>query len=347
MDYAVTALWFIAVMAGIKGAKSYWWLLLTGITVGLTMLTKFHGFLLFFPLGGYFIWKRRYIRFGLIAVVACAVYIVGWPWMWTETLAHFGEYLHMQFIHGSVPEYVLGHLYPFAPWWYPTLMFMVTTPVFLLITFFVGAYRTITKGNSFDKIILINALFPILFFSLPGVYRYDWVRLFLPAFPFVCLVAGMGIKFLSRKIPVAVFWGLWFVTIFFSVIRIYPWVSSYYNELVGGPAGAASLGFESEYYGNAYLGVLPWMNGHKSDMMCVPFTKHAVDYYQAMGQIEAGVVFGATGDACRYEIILMRQGFIMQDAYISKLVAKRRPVFAVTLDGVSLVGVYDRTGIKN
>lgn len=360
MDYAIMALWFVAVVAGMKGIKNYFWLVISAVTVGVTMLTKLHGFLLFLPTGGYWFWhtythkfpKRAYISAIIFLAIAGAVYIGGWPWLWTSTIQHLGEYFHIQFIHGSVPEYVLGHFYTFAPWWYTPLMFLITTPALILIAFFIGAYWSVRYGRVFDKVLLLNALFPIIFFSLPGVYRYDWVRLFLPAFPFVCLVAGKGIWVICskasskrRSLLIIIVYVFWLTTVYSSVVRIYPWVSSYYNEFVGGPKGAATLGFESEYYGNAYIGVLPWMNDHKNDMMCVPFTKHAVDYYQAMGQIQAGVVFGATGDACRYEIILMRQGFILQDPYITKLVNSREPVYSVSLDGVPLVGVFDRTGM--
>ncbi len=367
MDYAISALWFIAVITFIKGMKNYASLTISGICIGCTLLTKLHGFLLFIPIGVYWIWywhrslhgkHLAQVRHAVILLLYCivlalGVYIVGWPWLWTSPMAHLGEYFRIQFAHGTIPVYIFGHTYAYAPWWYAPVMFLSTTPMFVLGAFFIGAIWALRSKSTWDRIILLNALYPIIFFSLPGVYRYDWVRLFLSAYPFVCLVAGRGIfvsiKFFDRRIRPLVGLAIlciWLFTVFSSVIRIHPWESSYYNELVGGILGAHRLGFESEFYGNAYVGVLPWMNANKKDMMCVSFTKNVMDYYQAMGQIEPGVVYGATGDACKYEIILMRQGLFIRDVSLAQITKTQKPVYTVSVDGVTLVGVYDITKIQ-
>lgn len=356
LDYATAALWFIAVVTGMKGIRRNVWLVPAGIVTGLAMLTRLHGYLLFVPIVGLIVWlwpKDAIKKIVILVGVAVAVYVAGWPWLWTNTISHMGEYFRLQSVHGGVTEYIFGQRYDFAPWWYTPVMFLTTTPAFVLILFATGTYRIVRVGTIWERFMLFNALYPIVFFSLPGVVRYDWVRLFLPAFPFVALVAGYGAVYVThifrkkyRLVALIILIAAWTATLYFSVIRIHPWESAYYNEFVGGAAGANKLGMESEFWGNGYLGVLPWMNSHKSDMMCVPFTRAAVDYYQAMGQIEAGVVSGATGEACRYEIILMRQGYIYRDPYITKLVTTRQPVYSVSLDGVPLVSVYDRTGFK-
>jgi hypothetical protein len=345
MDYAISALWFVAVIAAMKGLKNNFWLLMSALCVGLTMLTKLHGFLLFIPIGGYFIWKKKLTRFIVVVVVAFTVYIAGWPWLWTNLPAHLGEYFRIQTAHGSVPEYIFGTTYRFAPWWYPMVMVLTTTPALILILFFAGAYRAIRNGTLWDRVILANALFPIAFFSLPGVYRYDWVRLFLPAYPFIILIAGKGIAGVHKALRVVVLF-LWIITLFYSVIRIHPWESAYYNELVGGVRGAKQIGMESEFWGNSYLGVLPWMNLHKDHMMCVTPTTYPFYYYQAMGQIQPGVVFTAGRNACDYVIVLMRQGLFILDPYIEKVVRTQKPIYSVSVDAVPLVAVYDIRTVK-
>lgn len=338
MDYAVAALWFIAVVTGLKGAEDYFFLTVSGICVGLTMLTKLHGFLLFVPVGGYLVWRKQYVKLGVLVFIAFAIYIGGWPWLWTHTFTHIQEYFHIQTAHGSIPEFIFGKTYTFAPWWYPIIMFMTTTPALILILFAIGTFNT-------DSIILFNALYPILFFTLPGVYRYDWIRLFLPAFPFVCLVVGYGIqKFKRIFAPFIII--VWFITLYFSVIRIHPWESAYYNEFVGSIAGAYKLGMETEFWGNSYLGVLPWMNANKMHLMCVTPTTHPFYYYQAMGQIESGVTFTADRNSCDYVVVLMRQGLFIRDPYIAKIVGTQKPIYTVSVDGVSLVRVYDITKMK-
>lgn len=350
MDYAIAALWFIAVITGIKGTNQYFWLIVSALSIALTMLTKLHGFLLFLPVGGYLLWKKKYTRFFVLVVTAFATYIAFWPWLWTHTIVHLQEYFRIQSAHGSVPEYIFGVTYPFAPWWYTAVNFFTTTPAYVLLFFFFGVYYCIRRGKTWDKIILLNALYPIVFFSLPGVYRYDWVRLFLPAFPFVCLVAGRGIVAILhmfghklRVVSLLAVIALWSGTIYASVIRIHPWESAYYNEFIGGIAGANRIGMESEFWGNSYLAVLLWMNANKKHAMCVTPTTHPFYYYQAMGQIEPGVVFTADKTSCEYVIVLMRQGVFIRDPFIARVVGSQKPVHTVSVDGVPLVGVYDIT----
>lgn len=350
LDYATAALWFMAVVFSMKGSKSYVWLTLSGICIGLAMLTKLHGFLLFVPVGGYLFWRKEYKKIVFIILIAVVVYIIGWPWLWTAPFAHLREYFRLQLVRGNFSAYIFGHTYMPAPWWYLPVMFLATTPVFVVIFFFLGSIVTIKKGSLWDRVILGNALFPIVFFSLPGIYRYDWVRFILASFPFVCLIAGKGMTVLINWFRPNVRWVcrvgiliLWLVTVYFSVIRIHPWESSYYNEFVGGIFGASRLGFETEYWGNANLGVLSWMNWNKKNMMCVWPEWLPFRYYQAMGQIQAGVVFRAEGDACKQIVILMRQSFFDRDPYIAKIVATQKPIYTVSVDGVPLVGVYENT----
>ena len=361
LDYAIASLWFMAVMFALKGMKNYLWLILSAVCVGCAMLTKLHGYLLFFPIGVYWVWyyrrsfhKRAVAVLLIFILVSISIYFIGWPWLWTSPVGHLQEYFRLQFDRGNLSSYIFGHIYASAPWWYLPVMFFATTPAFVLIFFFLGSVYSIRKGSSWDRMILLNALFPIVFFSLPGIYRYDWVRLILASFPFVCLLAGRGMtvaiqwfrpKF--RWIGTTVICIFWVCTVYFSVIKIHPWESSYYNEFVGGIAGASRLGFETEYWGNAYIGVLPWMNWNKQNMMCVWPDSGPFSYYQAMGQIEAGVVFKAQGNACKQIIILMRQSFFGRDPSIAKIVSTQKPVYTVSVDGVPLVGVYDKTKVKD
>jgi hypothetical protein len=363
LDYAVSALWFMAVVFGIKGMKNYVWLTLSAICVGLTMLTKLNGYLLFLPIVGYWAWYYRALwkkprlnkknigavtRLAFFIFVCFAVYVIGWPWLWTSPIEHLREYFQLQFVRGNFSAYIFGHSYMQAPWWYLPVMFLATTPAFVLVFFLLGSVYAVRRGSLWDRIILLNALYPIAFFSLPGIYRYDWVRFILASFPFVCLIAGRGIAVFKTWLRPGLRWAgmigillFWLVTVYSSIIRIHPLESSYYNEFVGGIAGASRLGFETEYWGNAYLGVLSWMNWNKQNMMCVWPEWLPFSYYQAMGQIQAGVVFKAKGNACKQIVILMRQSFFGRDPYIAKIVATQKPIYTVSVDGVPLVGVYD------
>lgn len=367
-DYAIASLWFIAVVTGMKGMTSYRWLTLSALCIGCTLLTKLHGFLLFIPIIGYWAFYYRktlvnkrpiqkkmsvIVKIFYVIGIALVVYFIAWPWLWTSPLPHLGDYFRVQIEHKSIPVYIFGQTFARAPWWYASVMFLSTTPALTLILFAVGAIYTFRKGKTWDRVMLANALYPLAFFSLPWVYCYDGIRIFLASFPFVCLVAGRGIITLIRSFPSRIRWLCacivllaWIVTVYVSVIQIHPYESSYYNEIVGGIPGAYKMGFETEFWGNAYLGILPWMNAYKKDMMCVSPTTNPFYYYQAMGQIEPGVVFNAGRGACKYAVVLMRQGLLLYDPFTANVVRTQKPVYALTVDGVLLVGVYDIEGLK-
>ena len=288
------------------------------------------------------------VRFCYLVGVALSVYILGWPWLWSTPIKNFSEYLTTQFTHLPAESYIFHTIYSKSPWWYTGVIFLSTTPAFVLSFFVYGSVYCIKKGSLWYKIILANAFFPLLFFSLPGIYRYDWVRLFLAAFPFVCIISVYGmftaihvVKPKLRRFGKVALLIIWLVTVYVSVIRIHPWESSYSNEFVGGIRGANALGFESEYWGNSYKAVLPWMNAHKDAMMCVAPTTNSFYYYQAMGQIESGVVFNAGFGACRSLIVLMRQGAIIPNQFIDTIIKTKRPIYTHSVDGVILTGVYD------
>ena len=363
-DYALAVIWFMAIVLVVKGMKNVLWLSVTTVLVGFTALTKLYGFLILIPITGYWVWNQKDILFRknnvqgkLISIVkilsiligSFVTYVILWPWLWKSPFTKFIEYLSIHSSHTGVPVAIFGQTYTHAPWWYTPIMLFSTTPIFILIFFIIGIIYIVKKGKERDWIFLINALFPLVFFSLPGVYRYDGVRLFLVSFPFMCLVAARGmqivIRVFSKKLqPLAcgIIFFCWLGTVYTSVINIHPWESSYYNELVGGVRGASRLGFESEYWGNAYLGVLPWMNAHKKDMMCTYPIVEPFYYYQAMGQIEGGVVFNAGRGACKYMVVLMRQG--MFDPFVKNMVATEKPVYQLLLQEVQLVGIYDIEG---
>lgn len=369
LDYAVVVLWFMAVITGLRGMKSYGWLIISAISIGLAMLTKLHGFVLLIPIGILWLltyWKRLIgkvslgqkticvVRMIFVLLLSLSIYFIGWPWLWTSTIPHFKEYLLLQTSHVGVPVMIFGQSYNHVGWWYVPVMFFVTTPAFVLLFFVYGSWQALKRGSVKDRIFLINALFPMAFFMLPMVNRYDWVRLFLPAFPFVCLIAGLGmvhaVKLLQKRrrlMGTIVIFCIWLLTVYFSVVRIHPWESAYYNEFVGGIPGAYKLGFETEFWGNSYVGILPWMNANKKEMMCVTPTTQPFYYYQAMGQIEGGVVFNAGLGACKYVVVLMRQGLFIKDPFIDWLVKTRVPIETVSVQGVTLVGVYDISDIKN
>jgi len=113
------------------------------------------------------------------------------------------EYFRLQFDRGNLSSYIFGHIYASAPMVGIYLScFFATTPAFVLIFFFLGSVYSNPEGSSWDRMILVKRVVSHCIFShYQEIYRYDWVRLILASFPFVCLLAGRGMTVAIQWFP--------------------------------------------------------------------------------------------------------------------------------------------------
>jgi len=177
----------------------------------------------------------------------------------------------------AIPVYYLGRIFgdnP-APWHYPFIMLAATTPLPILagaVAAMVRSLRQIRaqwRNRPHEILLLWSVVFQLLLFAVPGVPKYDGVRLLLPAMPFLAILAGHGAEagwlWVRERVknvkPVA--WGLgvmvaaWLLA---PIVLLHPLQLSYYSELVGGPWGANRLGFETTYWNDSLTGeVLDWV----------------------------------------------------------------------------------------
>jgi hypothetical protein len=96
--------------------------------------------------------------------------------------------------------------------------------------------------------------------SLPNVPMYGGVKLFLPAFPFIAVLAGLGFGPLEgERVRAAL--PRWVLPLTAAVVLL-PGIAgiaayrgawlSYYTEYIGGLRGATEAGLERQYYDLAY-----------------------------------------------------------------------------------------------
>jgi 4-amino-4-deoxy-L-arabinose transferase-like glycosyltransferase len=373
MDYAVTSLWLMVIYAYWKGMENPKWIFVSAILLGFALLTKINAWLIYIPLLFYWIlrhsghWKatfqgkaRLVSRDGILLfsklvpliVIPPIIFVVLWPWLWKETLERIFLYLAFHRHHPFVYVYYLGTQTPLAPWHYPWVLTLITVPLVTLIPFIIGWIRIIVCPNRTNVFLLFNALFPLLLISLPSVPKYDGERLFLPAFPFICLIAGMGIqqislwakKFQGEKIFYLLYACLLIWTLYSSVIKIHPYQSSYFNEVIGGVDGAVQKGFEPEYWGNAYIGVLELMNKHPENKYWIymadvePKILWGWKLYKEDELLGKSIQFGDKNNS-DYLILLIRPGFFDEEMWHHY--KYKDPVFSVKLSNTPLVNVYD------
>ncbi len=243
---------------------------LTGILLGLALLTKIQAVLIPIPVIIWALWKWRLkaikplLCWGGVGVL---VFFAGWPWLWFDPVGHLSEYLGRTT--GRVAIYIdyFGTKYADrdVPWHYPWVMLLVTIPLGLLVLALIGGWKTGRRSEaereqrSSGGVLLIGSLlWPLMLFSWPGITVYDGVRLFLMVFPMAAILIGVGAaqscewlqqQFSMRVARTAV--GLLILTQAYAAFAFSPCWLSYYSLLTGGLQGANALGMEVTYWGDS------------------------------------------------------------------------------------------------
>jgi hypothetical protein len=212
-----------------------------------------------------------------------------WPWLWFDTAARLQAYVQFHAQHYGILFYFAGVLYgeKIAPWYAPGLMAAITVPVPVLLLALAGALPplrslvasvplvrrwAVSEAGAwrddprarFAMLVFLQAAVQIAAVSAPSVPVYGGIKLFLPAFPFLAMLAGSGFAMIirdadllhlglrARRAIVAATAAALLAPGVVGVLAYGGAWLSYYNSLVGGVRGATASGFERQYYDLAY-----------------------------------------------------------------------------------------------
>jgi len=225
------------------------------------------------------------VLLGMVVVSPLLVWLM-WPWLWFDTMARLQGYLQFHLQHYGIFYYFRGALYgeQVAPWYAPWLMTALTVPLPVLVLALLGSWppvralvghvRSAWRGDQTSPLedsarllgffALLQVLVQLIAVSLPGVPVYGGIKLFLPAFPFLAILAGLGFARVLREIESLAVTDRtrWLVAVAVTSVVLLPGVLgvaayhgswlSYYNGLAGGLRGAVASGHERQYYDLAY-----------------------------------------------------------------------------------------------
>lgn len=372
----------LVVFCYLRGLDHPFWAVMTGIGFGLLLATKINGFFVPIPLiiWGHLYARRKYIdNLFAMLVLGPIVMVAVWPWLWHDTAVRLLDYLRFHATHQLTAVWFMGERWgynkPNAPWYYPSVMLAITTPIVALVLIGIGMIRTVIQPQRrpYGAFFLICALVMWAVASAPGTPKYDGVRLFLPVFPFLALLGGSGFVSLIRRIegaldrfgnrdPLRREWFTHKVAFAFVLLllvdgggaiwRYYPFMLSYYNPLVGGLKGA-SRDFESIYWGEAlnddtrtFLNSLP--DGSKIKVLAM--NEQNFKDLQGWGLLKPTLRFD--GDPpYDYHILQFRRGLFGRNEralaltpIFPKMYEVTHPSDAKPGQGVPLLAVY-KTGI--
>lgn len=346
-DYPITVLIFISSYAFWKGLSNPKHIITASILVGLALLTKINAaFLyLFFALWLVVAWrkelKKRLLYILALIAVPPALFVLLWPWLWHHPVARLLGYFIRLKNHGPIPVYYLGQIYyGNTPWHYPFLLTVVTLPCMILLA--AGYYGMAGRKRGIDCFLILSALIPVAAIAFFSPCKNDGVRLFLPAFPFIGMMASLGIyeyfrRYTHTKLAVCAIISC--LSIVFAVGRYHRYQECYFNELVA--VSHTETAFETEYETCAYQEIVPWLNERPYSKVYVPVMGDQLMIHKALGTLSPAFECSAYKDA-DYVVILAREGSFDEVAW-SYYFSNETPVFAIKEgNGIPILGVYKK-----
>jgi len=354
LDLAMALMWLATALAFARGFTSRRWAVAAGVLFGLALLTKINAVFIPLPLLAWALivhGRKALVPALLLAGIGAVVFVAGWPWLWPDLLGRLHDYFIGTTVdRWKVPVYYLGRIYAetYAPWHYPFVLTAFTIPLGTFACMLAGIFRTARSRMTarMPLLALINFAAILAVTALPGVPKYDGVRLFLAAFPFAAWLAGYGFAWgwqrladwRWRPIAAAVFILLQGV----GILTLHPYETSYYSGLCGALPGAHRLGMETTYWGDVYAGpVLGFVQGLPPETTVAfhPLSSFVRPVYQNAGF--PIVEFSSGG--FDYAVIMAREGMLLQNERAADMFAHGRRVLEIKRLGIALCVIVDNT----
>jgi hypothetical protein len=368
------------------GQLTAWWLLLwaiqsasargrgvtvaLGIVLGFTTATKFTGWLAWLPVVlSQFVQRNTgaILRLFVVLPVALLIFYIVNPPIWYEPLDGVRDHFHRNLDRANtlnISTQFLGRSYSVTnplPW-YNTLVWLVfATPLPTLALGVAGLWYCVTRPTVFSVTLVLHWITLMIVRALPGAPPHDGIRLFLPAFGFWCVFAGVGAQQLFNLIG-TVRGASWRIALRLAIsaallasavnlARYYPQTLSHYSLVAGGLRGAADKGMEPTYWWDALDNdVLTWLNERTDPGESIAFsTIFNVGHLRDRGKLRAQTV-GAETRRFKWYVLQNRPAmftdadrFLMRrekPAYV-KYAGRRRSGQAVPRDlEVPLISVF-------
>jgi len=376
----VAITWFLAMYLSWRFESRPGWLpvVVTGLFYGLALGTKMNAAVMPLVWGIWVLMFRRNWRsiWKLVATTAIGLgaFVAMWPWLYHDTINRLLYYFFMASRFIDRPQFYLGQTLPHVPWHYPFVITLAVVPLVITVMYLLGISQVLRRrssvgqrrGKAWDEmgwLLLLNALTPLLFAATGLQAAYSGERHFIPAYPYLACLAGVGFGSVLdvlgasrrsfyprvdagkvRLIMVGILVSL-LVPPLLSIVRIHPYQLSYYSELVGGLPGATRLGLETTFWCETYQAALPYLNKNAESTASVwaenPFV---LRFYQRHGMLrdDLEVVGGDVVSPCTadYVVAQVRQTGFHYTPEIVSIMHEYEPTYTLAREGVSLLHVY-------
>ncbi len=382
-DGPLTAAWLLSWSALDAARDSRKGAVLLGATLALTAAMKFTGLLAAIPIllalwlgneehGTRFRRVQNVVQNTAIVVsVAFCIFLALNPPLWEHPFSGLRTYVELNTHrreHFNITTVFLGRMYDLdhpLPWYNTLFWTAITVPVGLLILFGVGLHdcRKRRCGGS----ILLNMIALLLIRALPFAPPHDGVRLFLPAFPFLAIIAGRGAAVLcgfhgppapppaagtngTNRNGLSTHWknrlfgvtvaGMIYLGAVWNLYAYSPQWLSYYNAAIGGLPGAVRAGMEPTYWWDGLdRETLKWINDNAPEGTKVrfsAFSKKTIRLYQRWGDLTVPVA--GPGEPAGFYVLQRRPS--AEFPHDKELIENAVPVYTKRLFGVPLIEIH-------
>jgi hypothetical protein len=205
-----------------------------------------------------------------------------------------------------------------------------------------------------EWLLILSALFPVALIAWPTVPHFGGVKHWMPAMPFLALLGARALVTTGRRLwpaRAALLTGglalLALAPAAWQVAHVHPFGTAAWNELAGGAPGAATMGMQRQFWGDATVAVLPAVNAHAAPGSRIWFqetTALAARQYQRDGRLRRDLAVAAGPEDADISIWQYHREFRDREFRTWTEFHTTRPVAGAYLDEVPLVQVYARPG---
>lgn len=326
--------------------------IVAGLAWGLAIGTKFTGVAALAPALAWGLWRdpKAVAKWAPIAgLVAAATFVAFNPMIWVDPSSFFGTWLWESTHRGeyaAFDTYYLGFNRAFdeVPWHHVFVMTAATVPLGILAAALFGGAIGTRRRDPLALLAAGSVVFVWGIMLLPSSPHHNGVRQFVVLFPFLGLLAGYAVhavREVVRERSFTLVAGLIFLPALFQALQTHPYHLSYYGEVVGGVRGAREVGLETTYWMEVVTeDALEWMNENLPEEASVYVVGPTLPLVLAQGLGRLRRDIEPTHELpADYMLVPMIQTMMVPE--FRTFIETARPAFAIDLQGVRLLGIYE------
>jgi hypothetical protein len=329
-----------------------------------------------------------------MATIGPALFYALWPRIWFDTIPRLQWYAdyHLQHAYYNI-EFLHKNYFAPGPWTYAPVMIFATVPSITLLLFLIGAFdrgkvayeraraavmRVMKKAEvraeraarsptgekrdraQTDLLMFLAFAAPIAVFFLPKTPIFGGTKHWLPAYPFLAMVAGRGFDLVAAAMGRALatvprLSGVRERRAAFTALSVavvgaplaetshsHPFGLSAYVPIVGGTAGGADLGLNRQFWGFTTQSLAPYLEKapRSASVFLCDTTWDSWAHMQAERRLRPDLRGVGSPQDAEFQLVHHELHFNEVEFGLWTVDQTAVPDYVLTQDGVPIISVY-------